>query len=146
VTRSSTSAGIHRTETGEKLPGSDGLHVFVPVKDGTDAIRFLKALNACCWLAGFGWLMVSAGGQLLERSIADRMVGTPERLVFEDAPVLEPPLAQDQQSRLPIVTEGMVLDTIASCPPLNIVEQAKLREGSGTGSLAARRSRGASRA
>src|SRR5712691_7724533 len=128
VTRRSTSAGIYRTDSGEKLLGSDGLHIFVSVKDGTDAVRFLTALHARCWLAGFGWLMVGAGGQLLERSIVDRMVGAPERLVFEGAPVLEPPLAQDQESRRPIVTEGMVLDTVASCPPLSIVEQAKLRE------------------
>jgi hypothetical protein len=128
VTRSSTSAGIYRTDTGEKLLGSDGLHIFVPVKDGTDAVRFLTALHARCWLAGFGWLMVGAGGQLLERSIVDRMVGAPERLVFEGSPVLEPPLVQDRESRRPIVTEGDVLDTVATCPPLTIVEQALLRE------------------
>src|SRR5712691_8212044 len=128
VTRRSTSAGIYRTDTGEKRAGSDGLHVYVPVKDGADAVRFLTALHARCWLAGLGWLMVGASGQLLERSIVDRMVGAPERLVFEGAPVLEPPLAQDRESRRPIVTEGDVLDTVATCPPLTIVELAKLRE------------------
>ena len=128
VTRHSTGAGIYRTDTGKKLAGSDGLHVFVPVKDGTDAVRFLTILHTRCWVAGFGWLMVGAGGQLLERSIVDRMVGAPERLVFEGAPVLEPPLAQDQKSRRPIVTEGDVLDSVASCPPLSIIELAKLRE------------------
>lgn len=128
VTRRSTSSGIYRSDTGAKLPGSDGVHVFVLVKDGTDAERFLTTLHERCWLAGFGWLMIGAGGQLLERSIVDRMVAAPERLVFEGAPVLEPPLAQDQQSRRPIVTEGDVLDTVASCPPLSIVEHTKLRE------------------
>ena len=54
-------------------------------------------IDAGC--TGFGWYMVGAGGQLLERSIVDRMVGAPERLVFEGAPVLDPPLAQDQESR-----------------------------------------------
>ena len=128
VTRRSTSAGIYRTDTGEKLPGSDGLHVYVGVKDGTDTVRFLATLHALCWVAGFGWLMIGASGQLLERSIVDRMVGAPERLVFEGPPVLEPPLAQDQESRRPIVTEGDVLDTVAVCPPLTIVEEARLRE------------------
>ena len=52
----------------------------------------LRALHDRCWLAGFGWLMVGAGGQLLERSIVDRMVGAPERLVFEGGPILDPPL------------------------------------------------------
>ena len=128
VTRRSTSAGIYRTDTGATLPGSDGMHVFILVKDGMDAERFLTTLHARCWLAGFGWLMVGAGGQLLERSIVDRMVGAPERLVFEGAPVLEPPLEQYQESRRPIVTEGRVLDTVAICPPLSIVEQEKFRE------------------
>jgi hypothetical protein len=34
--RSSTSAGLYRTDTGEKLSGSGGQHLYVVVKDGTD--------------------------------------------------------------------------------------------------------------
>lgn len=60
--RRSTSAGLYRTDTGEKLLGSDGLHVYVSVKDGADVERFLKTLHQRSWLAGFGWLMVGAGG------------------------------------------------------------------------------------
>lgn len=43
--------------------------------------------------------MVGAGGQLLERSIVDRMVSAPERLAFEGKPILEHPLAQDEAGR-----------------------------------------------
>ena len=128
VTRRSTSAGIRRTDTGEALIGSNGQHVFVIVMNGADIERFLRDLHARCWLHENGWLMVGASGQLLDRSIVDRMVGAPERLVFEGPPVLDPPLEQDQVSRRPIVTGGAALDTIAACPPLSIVEQAKLRE------------------
>lgn len=128
VMRRSTSAGISRTDTREALPGSDGWHVFVLVTDGADVGRFLRALHDRCWLHGYGWLMVGAGGQLLERSIVDRMVHAPERLVFEGTPVLESPLVQDQASRAPVVTEGAELDTGTACAPLTIVEQAKLRE------------------
>ncbi len=128
VVRRSTSTGIVRADTWERLPGSNGLHVFVLVKDGADVERFLRTLHARCWLGGLGWLMVGAGGQLLDRSLVDRMVYAPERLVFEGAPVLDPPLVQDQASRRPIVTEGMALDTITACPPLTIVELAKLNE------------------
>ena len=42
--------------------------------------------------------MVGAAGQLLERSIVDRMVGGPERLVFEGGPMLVPPLQQDRRA------------------------------------------------
>jgi hypothetical protein len=58
----------------------------------------------------------------------DRVVGSPERLVFEGAPVLDPPLAQDKQSRRAVATDGGVLDSMAACPPLTIVEQSRLRE------------------
>jgi hypothetical protein len=128
VVRPSTSAGLFRTDTGEKLLGSNGLHVYVPVRDGTDIERFLKTLHDRCWLAGLGWMMVGGGGQLLERSIVDRMVGAPERLVFEGTPVLKPPLAQDAAIRRPIVTEGEILDSEIACPPLTIIEHVKLAD------------------
>ena len=128
VVRASTSAGLYRGDTGERFATSGGVHLYLPVIDAADMGRFLKALHARCWLAGFGWLMIGAGGQLLERSVVDRVVGSPERLVFEGPPILEPPLAQDGASRRPVATEGIMLDTLAACPPLSIVEQAKLRE------------------
>jgi hypothetical protein len=69
-----------------------------------------------CLLAGFGRLVVDAGGQLLERSILDRVVGSPERLLFQGAPVLDPPLAQGAAARRPTATEGQMLDTVSACP------------------------------
>ena len=128
VTRRSTSAGLSRTDTGEALSGSDGVHVYVAEKDGADSERFLRALHDRCWLGGFGWMMVSGSGALLERSIVDRTVGGPERLVFEGGPVLVPPLVQDKESRRPIAVEGVALDTVAVCPPLSVVERSRLDE------------------
>ncbi len=128
VLRRSTSAGLYRTDTGERLPGSNGAHAYVVVRDGADIERFLRTLHARCWLAGFGWMMVGAGGQLLERSIVDRMVGAPERLIFEGAPVLDSPVAQDAAKRHPIARGGGLLDTISACPPLTILEQARIKE------------------
>jgi hypothetical protein len=128
VTRPSTSAGLYRRDTGERLRYSGGMHVFICVKDGADIGRFLKTLHARCWLAGLGWLMVGAGGQLLERSIVDRVVGAPERLVFEGTPVLIAPLEQDKECRRPTAVEGEALDTVVACPPLTILEEATLGE------------------
>ena len=93
VVRASTSAGIFNAGTGERFPGSGGLHVYLLLLDQADARRFLKALHKRAWIAGLGWYMVGAAGQLLERSIVDVSVGSPERLVFEGAPVVVPPLA-----------------------------------------------------
>ena len=128
LTRSSTSAGLSRSDTGAVIAGSDGVHVYPVVKDGADIERFLRALHDRCWLAGLGWIVVSRSGALLNRSIVDRMVGQAARLVFEGGPVLKPPLQQDKASRRPVSIAGVVLDTLAACPPLTIVEQSRLDE------------------
>jgi hypothetical protein len=106
VIRRSTSTGLSNSITGEQYPGSEGLHIYVLVADGADIPRALQAWHDRCWLAGFGWSMVGAGGQVLERSLVDRTVCAPERLVFEGAPVLDPPLVQDADSRSPRWREG----------------------------------------
>jgi len=106
VSRASTSAGLYRLDTGEAIPGSDGAHHFVLVVDGGDIERFLKDLHDRCWLHGFGWHMIGTAGQLLERSIVDRMVGTGERLCFEGAPDVIAPLAQHAAMRCPTAFEG----------------------------------------
>ena len=126
LVRASTSAGLRRRDTGETVPGSDGVHVYVEVADVSDSSRFLKALHQRCWLEGLGWYMVGRGGQLLERSIIDRMVGDPERLCFEGAPVLDPRLEQDAEARRPHAIEGFALDTLAVCPPLTPTEETRL--------------------
>jgi hypothetical protein len=128
VERASTSAGLYDTRTGGTFAASNGRHIYPLVKDGADNERFLKALHERCWLAGLGWMMVGAGGQLLERSIVDRVCGTPERLAFEGAPVLVAPVAQDSVARRPVCVRGDSLDTVTACPPLRIVDQAKLGE------------------
>lgn len=128
VVRASTSSGLSRRDTGASVPGSDGQHIYVLVKDGADIERFLRTLHDRCWLAGLGWMMVGAGGQLLDRSLVDRMVYAPERLVFEGAPILSRQLMQDQVLRRAMMHAGDLLDTITACPPLRIVEQSTLAD------------------
>lgn len=127
VTRSSTSSCISRSDTGDEMAGSNGVHVYVGVKDGADIELFLRTFHDRCWLHGFGWMIVGAGGQLLDRSLIDRMVYAPERLVFEASPELEPPLTQDHARRRPEVAEGEMLDARAVCPELGVGEKTKLR-------------------
>ena len=123
--RASTSAGIFNRETGERFPGSGGLHVYLFVKDGSDIPRFLEALQKRAWLAGYGWIMVGGRGQLLVRSIVDTSVGPPERLSFEGPPLIQAPLAQDHDARQPAAIEGKLLDTRTACPPLSADEQRR---------------------
>jgi hypothetical protein len=128
VERASTSAGLYDLQTNAKYPGTGGRHIYVSVTDSADAERFSKTLPERCWLAGFGWYTVGRCGQLLDRSIVDRVCGGPERLVFEGRPVLDPPLAQDANTRRPLAVAGNELDTLAACPPLSVVELARLQE------------------
>ena len=60
--RRSTSAGLTRSDTGEQLKGSGGLHAYIAVRDGTDAVRFLSSLHERCWLNGLGWMMIARPG------------------------------------------------------------------------------------
>ena len=128
VERASTSAGLFHAATGEPFNGSGGRHVYVSVIDGADIERFLKTLHQRCWLKGLGWMIVGAAGQLLERSLVDRVCGTPERFMFEGPPLLVDPVAQDLAARQPIVVEGQALDTGKACPPLTVVELTTLQE------------------
>jgi hypothetical protein len=79
--RASTSAGLFNSRYRRKPDGSGGLHGYVIARDGADAERFLTALHDRCWLHGLGWIKPGAAGQMLDRSIVDRSVAAPERLV-----------------------------------------------------------------
>ena len=121
VMRRSTSAGLYNG--GAALPTSGGWHGYVLVADGSDSERFLKMLHERCWMAGMGWFLISKDGKLLERSIVDRSVATPEHLLFEGPPIVKPPLKQDAEERRPIAYAGGILDTRVACPELTAAEQ-----------------------
>jgi hypothetical protein len=128
VSRASTSAGLFRSDTGEPIAGSDGMHHYVLVRDGGDIERFLKDLHDRCWLRGFGWHLVGRAGQLLDRSIVDRMVGFGERLCFEGPPLIVPPLAQDQAKRAPEVVEGETIRSDRAVRRLTEYERHRVTE------------------
>ena len=128
VERASTSAGISNTSNGQAFAGSGGMHIYVLVEDGADIPRALAALSGRLWLNGCGWLHVGAAGQILTRSIVDASVGSPERLVFEGAPIVEPPLAQDLDARRPTAIEGIAVDTRRVLPPLSAAECGQLEQ------------------
>jgi hypothetical protein len=128
VSRASTSAGLYRSDTGEPIPGSNGLHHYVLVQDGGDIERFLSDLHDRCWLHGLGWHQIGKGGQLLDRSIVDRAVGYGERLCFEGAPDIIPPLAQDQAKRAPVAFDGDAVRSDRAVLPLSEYERHRVDE------------------
>src|ERR1700730_18084261 len=54
VSRASTSSGLFRGDTGSPVPGSNGAHHYVLIRDGGDIGRFLRDLHDHCWLYGLG--------------------------------------------------------------------------------------------
>jgi Family of unknown function (DUF5906) len=128
LVRASTSSGLYNTKTGKDLPASGGVHIYLTAKDGKDSKRFLETLFERCWLAGFGWIMLAENGRMLERSIIDKTVWTPEHLCFEAGPILTAPLAQRAERREPIAFAGKVIDTLAICPSLTTAERTRFDE------------------
>jgi hypothetical protein len=128
VSRASTSAGLYRADTGERIAGSGGAHHYLMVKDGGDVERFLLDLHDHCWLHGLGWHQVGRAGQLLDRSLVDRMVAFGERLCFEGAPAVEPPLRQEAAERIPEAFEGEAIDTGLVVPKLTEYERHRVDE------------------
>jgi len=128
VERPSTSSWIWRNDRdrGTWVKQESGAHYYIAVADGADIGRFLHVLADLCWLSGFGWMMIGAGGQLLVKSLVDFSVGRAEGLLFEGAPHLIPPLMQDTLRREPVAFDGGLLDTVEIWPPLSLVERSKL--------------------
>ena len=110
VWRASTSASLRDTANGRTFQGSGGAHVYVFLSDMSRSKEVLQRISDRLWLTGFGWYWISAGHALLQRSLIDTSVGSPERLVFEGAPLIDPPLEQDAAPRKPQVIEGGLLD------------------------------------
>ncbi len=128
MSRASTSAGLFRTDTGEQFGGSGGAHIYVLTQDAGDIERFLRDLHERCWLHGLGWHLIGNAGQLLDRSLVDRMVAYGERLCFEGAPIIEPPLAQDASKRIPEAFEGEAIDTGLVVPWLTEYDRHRVEE------------------
>jgi hypothetical protein len=126
VTRSSTSSGIVNTQTGERFPGSGGMHIYFLVQDAADIPRALNVIVDRLWLSGLGWYVVSKSGQALTRTLVDGSVGRPERLVFEGGPVVVPPLAQDKDDRRPRDFAGIAINTRDAFPDLSPSERGRL--------------------
>ena len=117
VERSSTSSGLYDAKTGKSYERSGGSHIYPIVQDARDIPRVIDVIFDTLWANGFGWSLVSKGGAVLTRGLIDASVGSPERPIFEGAPAVEPPLAQDKSRRATAI-DGEILDTRAAFPDL----------------------------
>lgn len=78
----STSSCIY-DKAGHQLTGEgNGFHLYFPVSNASDLPRFADVLFSRLWLAGHGYIFISKAGSMLERTVFDKSVFSPERLDF----------------------------------------------------------------
>ena len=85
---------------------SKGLHCYIMINGDVD--KFKNNLWYSCWAKGYGAIKLASDGSILPRTIFDKAVFSPERLIFEAAPNLEDGLTQDKLD--PFYIKGTILD------------------------------------
>ena len=95
IIKPSSSAGVRHVNDAPKVDKRMSFHMFVRLKRAADIPLALQNLQRRCWAAGLAYWQVSKSGQLLERSIIDVTVGSPERLIFTSEPILEDGIVRD---------------------------------------------------
>ncbi len=90
----STSSGIYETG-GKCLKPASGMHIYFRMVGKPHSVnRYWDVLFKRLWLAGYGHLFLTKDGKMLPRTVFDRAVMSPERLVFESGASLVPGLEQ----------------------------------------------------
>jgi len=82
----SSSSGI-QTPDGSIL-SKDSAHIYFILDDQSKMKELVTRLTAWAWFHDLAYFRVSKAGNLLERSIVDVAVASPERLIYEAPPIL----------------------------------------------------------
>jgi hypothetical protein len=90
--RMSSSAGI--IAPGQKPASVQSQHVYFQLEYAPQLPHVLAAIHDLCWLSGLGYMSIAKNGKILDRSLIDKAVAGPERLIFEAPPIVEPPLTR----------------------------------------------------
>lgn len=123
--RPSASSFIDDTITGACVRGLMGQHIYIPVNQTCDIPALGKHIVDRLWLAGYGRFDISKSGAMLERTIVDTAVWTPERLDFVGGCVAVVPLKQ--KKLLGAVIAGETLLTLGMTTPLDPHETCLLK-------------------
>ena len=86
------SSSSYLYEGAREVYGLRGQRMYIAVARAADIPQLGRLLFDRLWLLGYGYFVVSASGQLLDRTLLDRSVWQPEWLDFAAAPICVPPL------------------------------------------------------
>ena len=120
VFRASSSDGV--SAPGCETIKSAGAHFYVRFANMREARATLDVLHERAWASGLGFFALSKAGGLLSRSIVDTAVASPERLIFEAAPILRAPVTRVRRATL--ARSG---ETVAPLPPADLGTLASAR-------------------
>ena len=115
----STSSSIYDKSTGDCLKPADGHHTYIVVRGDVEKLK--RILHTLTWLNGFGFHKFSTPNEqtgvpsILERTLLDLTVFSPERLVYEAGAIVPPEFEQRRPD--PRVIDGPVLDIDALPEP-----------------------------
>lgn len=88
--RGSVSSGVERTgEHNGAKSAPRGFHIYIPVLEASQIPRIGEFLYKKLWLAGFGHIEIATSGAILQRTLIDACVFTPERLDFVGKPIID---------------------------------------------------------
>ena len=111
----SSSSHIYRRSTGEELKGAGGLHVYLIVDDGRQAPRVTDAIFEATFNQ-YGFALITKSGAIYPRSLVDRSVPQPERLLFEAGVILSDDLEQRRGESCLIPGARLAVATVPTCP------------------------------
>jgi len=131
-----SSSSCLSTGSGQQLAGILGQRIYIFVKSGLELPEITEAIHQRLWLAGFGRIDISKNGQLLERSLIDRSVVTPEHLDYAASPVLcdglfrntPPPLIFESDQRLGLDEVALTSSEFMKYKSLVAVEKSKMND------------------
>lgn len=90
---SSSSHGLHNLKTGEHYTGNGGMHLYIATTLPLETLQ--SVLEVRLWKAGKGYIDFASSGAMLERTLVDLSVLSPERLIYEADPVLGDGIGQE---------------------------------------------------
>ncbi|RKT43203.1 P4 family phage/plasmid primase-like protein [Thiocapsa rosea] len=92
IGRASSSSGVHETNQQPGMP--KGFHIYCLFKNSD--LKALKTyLEVKLWNEGYGYIEFARNGALLVRTLIDLAVLSPERLIYEAAPILGSGLSRE---------------------------------------------------